>query len=463
MVRGPARHTGRRGRHTGDRGVTRLLILGDTAGTGFGTVTRDLASAMVERGDDLRIVSMNEDASHRTDPGFPRNLRDLVVVLGHEDGWLALGAMTDDGQDARLKLLDLARGVFTGATIPGWKPEAVLIIGDVASLKLSPWPAMLPPELPAFNYVPIEGVGIPPRWKHVWDRIRPVAMCRFGADQIEGVMGERPPVVLHGVDPHAFWPVSDRRPLTMQVGKRKHVSLRSRAECRQFLGWPLDATILFRADRHMPRKNYAALLREVAPVLARHPETALIWHCRSIDQGGDLMDEASKYPDFIAARMATTGFHDDPSVGGVPRPVLNAMYNAADLYVTTSAEGFGLTIAEALAAGTPVVGLDYSSVPEVIGPAGVTVPVVLQDNPYSYFWAMPRPGSFTEAVERLVVDRDERHRLGLMGPGHVSRFSWEAAAEQFSAIVAGAEAPAPTPVPLDRRLAALGLVGAHRQ
>jgi glycosyltransferase involved in cell wall biosynthesis len=439
--------------------VTRLLILGDTAGTGFGTVTRDLASALVKRGEDVRIVSMNEDAGFTTDPGFPRNLLDRVVMLGHDDGWLALGAMTDEGQDARLQLLARAAGVFTGQTVPGWVPEAVVIIGDVASLKMSPWPRMLPEGLPAFNYVPVEGIDLPPRWKHLWDRMAPVAMCEFGADEVAKIMPTRPPVVYHGVDPDAFWPVSEARPLVLRVKRNKLVRLRSKAECRQFLGWPLNATILFRADRHMPRKNYPSLFRAIAPVLAKHKDAWLIWHCRSIDQGGDLIDEASKYPDWLAARMASTGFHD--TVGGVDRKLLCAMYNAADVYVSTSAEGFGLTIVEALACGVPVVGLDYSSVPEVIGPAGITVPVVLQDNPYSYFWAAPVQARFTEAVERLVVDRDERRRLGSLGPSQAARFSWEAAAERFSAIVAGAEVPAPAPVPVDRRLASLGLVGAR--
>lgn len=439
--------------------MTRVLLLGDTAGTGFGTVTRDLASALVKRGDDVRILSMNEDAGYQTDPGFPKNLLDRVILLGHDDGWLALGAMTDEGQDARLSLLARARAILTGEA--GWKPDGAVIVGDIASLKLSPWPALIATtELPAFNYVPIEGIDIPPRWRHIWDRIKPVAMAHSGADQIERVMGERPPVVWHGVDPDAFWPVSGKRPLVLRVSRKKLVTLRSRAECRAFLGWPKDATILFRADRHMPRKNYAAMMRSVAPVLARHPDVLMIWHCRTIDQGGDLMDEASKYPDFIAARLASTGFHDKQ--GGVPRELLCAMYNAADLYVSTSAEGFGLTIAEALACGTPALGLDYSAVPEVIGPAGVTVPVVLQDNPYSYFWAAPRQEAYTEALERLVVDKAERQRLGLLGPVHVAQFSWEAAAEQFSAILAGAEPPAAKPVSVRSRLAALGLVGGTR-
>lgn len=438
--------------------MTRVLFLGDTAGTGFGTVTRDLAAAMVRRGEDVRILSMNEDAGLQTDPAWPAELRQRVVLLGMADGWTGLGAMTPEGQAQRDKLVERALGVFTGTTCQGWVPEAALIVGDVASLDQSPWPRWLPAGLPALNYVPIEGIDLPPAWRPLWERISPVAMTAFGAEEVGKVMGREVPYVYHGVDPEGFWPVSGKRPLVLKL-RGKLVTLRSRAECRAFLGWPRDATILFRADRHMPRKNYAAMFRAVAPVLARHPEALLLFHCRTVDHGGNLAHELSKYPAGLAARMLSTGFHD--KLGGVDRKLLCAMYNAADLYLSTSAEGFGLTVAEALACGTPVVALEYSSLPEVVGPAGVLVPYALQDNPYSYFWALPRQDAYEAAVERLVSDRSERQRLGLLGPVHVAKFSWDAAAEQFSQLVVGAEAPAPPPVPVTRRLAALGLVEAR--
>lgn len=437
--------------------MTRVLFLGDTTGTGFGTVTRDLALQLVRRGEDVQVVSMNEDARLGLDRDWPQELRDRVVQLGHAGGWVALGAMTPDGQGERDKLVQRAMGIFTGATVPGWVPDVALIVGDVGSLELSPWHQWLPPGLPALNYCPVEGIDLPPLWRRVWDKVAPVAMCRFGSEEIGKVMGRDVPWVYHGVDPESFWPVTGKRPLVLRLGKRI-VTLRSRAECRAFLGWPKDMTILFRADRNMPRKNYASMFREVAPVLARHPDTLLVWHCRTFDQGGNLENEISKYPVQLQARMGSTGLHD--KAGGAPRQLLTAMYNAADLYLSTSAEGFGLTIAEALACGTPVVGLDYSSVPEVVGPAGVLVPVTLQDNVYSYFWAMPKPGTFEAAVEDLVVNRDKRVALGLQGPPHVAQFSWEAAAMQFSALLVGAEAPPPPVVPIGRRMAAIGLVPA---
>ncbi len=420
--------------------MTKILFLGDTAGTGFGTVTRDLASALLRQGDDVRLVSMNEDASYQSDPGFPKDLLDKMVMLGHDDGWLALRVMDKTGEAARQRILTKARGLFTGKTILNWVPDVCLMVSDMASLKESPWPGFVPDGMRILHYCPVEGVDLPPRWALLWARLEPVAMCEFGADEIEKVTRDRPPVVYHGVDPEHFHPVSGKRPLVFAGKNGVMTVLRSRGECKDFLGWPRNETILFRADRHVPRKNYPALFREVAPVLAAHPDVRLVWHCRTVDQGGDLLDERSKYPPDIGIRMNSTGMHDQ--YGGVDRKVLCAMYNAADLLVTSSAEGFGLTIAEALACGTPAVGLDYSAVPEVIGPAGKVVPVFLQDNIYSHFWAAPRPGAMTDAIEYMVSHPKERREMGMLGPAWVKRFDWDEAAARFSALAAGRPVPA---------------------
>lgn len=435
-------------------GGRRVLFLGDTAGTGFGTVTRDLALAMVRRGMDVRILSMNEDAGFHIDPAWPRELVARTILLGMDDGWLG-GASS--GKEA-LGVVAKAMGIFAGTTIPGWRPEVVLIVGDHASMEMSPWSReLLPPDLPAWAYTPIEGVDLPPSWGKLWGRVKPIAMTQFGAEQIAKVTGEVPPVVYHGIDPDSFWEVSPSRPLELNLGKGKTVRLASKHDCRVFLGWPTAATILFRADRLMPRKTFPAMFRQLAPVLARHQDVLLFLHCRTIDQGGNMWHEVSKYPDFIRDRIGSTGFHDKD--GGAPRQVLMAMYNAADLYVSTSAEGFGLTVAESLACGTPAVALNYSSLPEVVGPAGILVDdFALMDNVYSYFWAMPKGHGFQEAVERLVQDPTERRRLGKLGPIHVAQFDWSSAAAQMDAILSGEPAPAPS-VPARRRLAALGLVG----
>ncbi len=40
--------------------MTRVLILGDSAGTGFGTVTANLGREMLALGEEVRFVSINE-------------------------------------------------------------------------------------------------------------------------------------------------------------------------------------------------------------------------------------------------------------------------------------------------------------------------------------------------------------------------------------------------------------------
>lgn len=434
-----------------------VLVFGDTAGTGFGTVTRDLCLAMIREGADPRLMSMNEDMHFHQDPGWPEALKGRTIALGLPDGWMSQ-ELQQVGPVAVQEAMR-ALGVFAGKTVPGWRPKACLFISDHGSLERSTWLAVMPKDVPAFIYEPIEGIGLPPSYAELWRRVRPIAMCNAGADEMAKVLGERPPVVYHGIDPKSFWQVSPDRPLMVRTGPNSTMALRTKADCRRLLGWDVRWTVMFRADRLMPRKQYPAMFRALAPVLARHPEARLILHCRTRDQGGELRHEVSKYPDSVRDRIVSTGMHDQ--YGGAPREILMAMYNAADILVSTSAEGFGLTVAEALACGTPAVALNFSSLPEVVGPAGILVDEwALIDNIYSYFWAMPKGDGYTEAMERMVSDRELREHLGRLGPTHVARFSWDTAAKQMLAILQGQDpAIIPAEAPMERRLQALGLVG----
>jgi glycosyltransferase involved in cell wall biosynthesis len=101
--------------------------------------------------------------------------------------------------------------------------------------------------------------------------------------------------------------------------------------------------------------------------------------------------------------------------GYVPDEQLPAYYSLADVYVSASLmEGFGLTIAEALACETPVVAAEAGSVAEVVGPGGILVP--------------PRdPENLADAISNLLQHPEQRRELGLRGRAHVVHtFSVEA-------------------------------------
>ena len=433
----------------------RVLWVGDLAPTGFGSVTRDLGVRMIELGADMRFVSQNDTGDDLAEPFRSRtvSITSLTNASGVNGDFgvtgtnSAIGALMDGTSTALL---------HNGESYAGWAPDAVIVLADFAAARYfvgDHYAAFERMKGRTFHYIPIEGVDLPPEWGRLWQLLTPVAMSQFGADEIAKVTGIRPPVIYHGVDTATFHPVSKARPLALKSGKQSAI-VSNKVGCKWALAeWlgnanastlPKDAqgrTVLpkrwmLRTDSHWPRKEYNTMLRALGPLLERHPEWGLVIHCRVLGPGGYLWDTLSKLPPAQRERIMLTSPNIDDT-HYVPREILAALYNAADLYVSTSAEGFGLTIAEALACGVPAVGADYSAVPEVIGPAGVTVDVAyLFDNGYDHYWCSLDPADLASKVEYLMTHHGRREDLGRKGPAHIAaHFDWDTAARQFVELI----------------------------
>ena len=97
-------------------------------------------------------------------------------------------------------------------------------------------------------------------------------------------------------------------------------------------------------------------------------------------------------------------------------------YSAADLFVYPSLyEGFGLPPLEAMACGTPVIVADTSSLPEVVGAAGVYV------DPHDV-------EGLAGAMTALLRDPERRHTLAAAGLAQSGRFSWRTTAAQTAQV-----------------------------
>ncbi|AHL23102.1 glycosyltransferase family 4 protein [Thermococcus nautili] len=104
--------------------------------------------------------------------------------------------------------------------------------------------------------------------------------------------------------------------------------------------------------------------------------------------------------------------------GYVPREDLPSLYNAADLFVYPSLyEGFGLPPLEAMACGTPVITSNTSSLPEVVGNAGIMV------NPYDV-------NGLTKAMYEVLTNKGLREELSKKGLRRAKLFSWRKTAEE---------------------------------
>lgn len=104
-------------------------------------------------------------------------------------------------------------------------------------------------------------------------------------------------------------------------------------------------------------------------------------------------------------------------LGYVPDEDLPLLYSAAVMYVYPSiAEGFGLTVLEAMACGCPVVCSNVDSLPEVAGEACILLP--------------PNDvAGFADAIYRVWTDETLAQTMREKGLAQAQRFSWENMAE----------------------------------
>lgn len=95
---------------------------------------------------------------------------------------------------------------------------------------------------------------------------------------------------------------------------------------------------------------------------------------------------------------------------------LAILYNAAAMLILPSHyEGFGLPVLEAMACGTPVIASRSSSLPEVLGDAGLLVDSQDAD-------------AFAAAMERVLTDPELHAKMRADGLARARQFTWERSA-----------------------------------
>ena len=416
----------------------RLLIWGHHSATGFGTVTIELATRLLDAGMDVRVLAVN----HRGEP-----------VKGPLAGRVWPARIFGDDFGGNISA-DAIRGPFWRQLDPtdDWKPDAGIVIADVSGLlshigQATPQNVETWKSIPILHYCPIEGDNLTPAWKDLWQMVQPVAMSDYGQRVMSAHVGHWVPRIYHGVDTDTFRPVSISDPLIVN-GKR----LGTKEACKVHFGPQFSKRkLILRADRNATRKFYPSLLQAFIPIAEADPEVDLLLHCTPNDPlGSDLIAEVQRMPAAIreGRRVWFTGMHD--TFVGLDQAGLAALYNAADLYVTTTGgEGFGLTLAESLACEVPVVSSDWAAEAEVIGPGGVMIPplrdsygeVVRFHSTYGMDWAVPDVRGFVEPVLTLLAKPARRRALGVTGREHVQRsFTWDACAQGFLTLLEEADA-----------------------
>ena len=153
-----------------------------------------------------------------------------------------------------------------------------------------------------------------------------------------------------------------------------------------------------------PRKNLLRVCRAFASIADDVPHSLVLVGARGWDDEEVWAELCSPS---LRGRVHTLGFVEDRE--------LCALYAAADALIFASLfEGFGLPAVEALGAGCPVIASNTTSLPEVVGDAGLLV------DPLDI-------GSIARAMRQLATDAVLRSELSAKGRERASRFTWAAA------------------------------------
>jgi glycosyltransferase involved in cell wall biosynthesis len=174
---------------------------------------------------------------------------------------------------------------------------------------------------------------------------------------------------------------------------------------------PENQYFLCLASHLDPRKNIPHLINSFVSLITEHPNLdvnlVLIGTTRykrpDIEQ---TLQKIAQYKD----RIIITGY--------VPDEDLSAIYSGATAFVFPSLyEGFGLPILEAMQCGTPVISSNSTSLPEVVGDAGILVDPKDQDQ-------------LCQAMLDILTDESLRENLKHKGLERAKQFSWEKCANE---------------------------------
>jgi glycosyltransferase involved in cell wall biosynthesis len=179
------------------------------------------------------------------------------------------------------------------------------------------------------------------------------------------------------------------------------------AVMRQALG--LAYSYVLYVGIHKPHKNLVRLVHA--------------WKRISDEVRGDTRlvlagREDPRYPQTRQA-IAQLGLQSSVTIlGAVQDTDMATLYSGATAFAFPSLyEGFGLPVLEAMACGTPVVASNRSSLPEVLGDAGLLVDPLDVD-------------ALAEALTRLLRDAELRRELSAKGLARAGRLTWERAAQE---------------------------------
>jgi len=362
----------------------KILWLSDTAlsPTGYSNVTKHVLNGLTARSWNCTNIGHNY---------LNRPLSPPIRILGSSET-INFKCLPGDMQAAHAQNL-------IEPYINQFKPDLFVILLD--TFMCYPWLLNKNISCKSVFYFPTDGDPFPIGCDAILRKVtKPIAMSKFGRDQVFKDHGILADYIPHGVDSNKFIPYTPE----MKMAARLKWNL------------PPDAFIMGNNFRNQGRKLGDRLLHTFARFVRKNPKSLLFLNC-------DPKDVAAHFDmQSLARRLNIQGnirYTDMGWMTGLPEESIIDFYNMLDVKVDlTSGEGFGITTIESMSCQTPVVMTNYTTTKEIVmdHDAGIGVPM---DNIVTGSWNVDRGFvSIDKAVEALQYLKDnpcEGKRMGVNG------------------------------------------------
>ena len=256
-------------------------------------------------------------------------------------------------------------------------------------------------EMPVVSWVPIDHTPVPPKVAQflVKDNVRPVAMSKFGADQLTRA-GIACDYIPHAIDTDLMKPTPN---YYTSAGARSG---------RDIINAPRDAFVvgIVNANKGTApvRKAFAEQILAFSIFAADKPDAALYLHVERFGAYGGIS---------IDAIIKACGLRDDQYVYvnqyqnmiGIPDDAMAVIYSALNvLLAPTLGEGFGITVAESQSCGVPVIVSDFSAQPELVGDGWKVPGQPLWDAAQLAWFQIPNVHAIVNALNEAYERKDEK-------------------------------------------------------
>lgn len=408
----------------------KLLAWGDyCCSTGFGTVMSNIMRELEKTGKyDITVVGINYSGDPYDNEKWPGKIYPAMPGLMAQAGPYA-------DVYGRQRLCDL---LGTGEYDVLFMLQDTFIVKDVLPTIKNTQKALADMQgAKTFKIVYYFPIDATPKEEWATEVVQqvdfPVAYTKYGRAEIAKFVPSlaNMPYVYHGTNTEDFNFIEDRE----ASDKFRHDYWNGLAD---------DRFLIINVNRNQPRKEIARTLMIMKELKERGVKPLLYLHMQHSDIGGNIFvmcdqlgldreDVVLPHPNVFNANQ------------GLPVSILNQIYNAADMVLsTTLGEGWGLSITESFATKTPIVAPDHTSLTEIMADnRGILVPA--GNNPSMWHMDMQdmeriRPLMDVEAAAQSIVELMEGTTIPDVEAAYewAQNNSWENICKYWVQIIDGA-------------------------